>query len=259
MDAAGLRADCARCSGLCCVALPFARSADFAIDKPAGTPCPNLRDDFGCGIHASLRERGFPGCVAFDCFGAGQRVTQQVFGGTTWRTRDASAVFAVFDTVRLLHELLWYLGEALDRVRDADLGTSLARALVETERLAAGPAGVDAVAHRDAIAPLLRAASASVRTDRTGPYGPGAELAGASLRDADLSDLDLRGAVLIGADLRGAALRRTDLIGADLRNAELAGADLSTALYLTRSQIGSARGDGATALPARLERPAHWR
>jgi len=26
---------------LCCVALSFAASADFAIDKPAGTPCPN--------------------------------------------------------------------------------------------------------------------------------------------------------------------------------------------------------------------------
>lgn len=28
-----VRADCSRCFGLCCVALPFARSADFAVDK----------------------------------------------------------------------------------------------------------------------------------------------------------------------------------------------------------------------------------
>ena len=60
-----------RCAGLCCVAPAFAASADFAIDKPAGRPCPNLRDDFRCGIHAELRERGFPGCEVFDCFGAG--------------------------------------------------------------------------------------------------------------------------------------------------------------------------------------------
>ena len=52
-----LRADCTRCAGLCCVAPAFAASADFAIDKPAGHACPNLRDDDRCGIHAQLRER----------------------------------------------------------------------------------------------------------------------------------------------------------------------------------------------------------
>ena len=31
-------------------------------------------------MHAELRERGFPGCDVFDCFGAGQRVVQVVFG-----------------------------------------------------------------------------------------------------------------------------------------------------------------------------------
>ena len=36
-----LRADCTRCFALCCVAPAFAASADFAIDKPAGQPCPN--------------------------------------------------------------------------------------------------------------------------------------------------------------------------------------------------------------------------
>ena len=37
-----LRADCERCVGLCCVAPAFSASADFAIDKAAGRPCPNL-------------------------------------------------------------------------------------------------------------------------------------------------------------------------------------------------------------------------
>ena len=80
-----LRADCSRCAGLCCVAPAFAASADFAIDKPAGVACPNLADDFRCGIHAQLRDRGFPGCTVFDCFGAGQHITQGTFGGRTWR------------------------------------------------------------------------------------------------------------------------------------------------------------------------------
>jgi hypothetical protein len=106
-----LKADCARCAGLCCVALPFAKSADFAIDKDAGEPCRNLLADFRCGIHAGLRRHGFAGCTVFDCFGAGQKVSQQTFAGRDWR-RDpdlARRMFEVFPVMRRLHELLWYL------------------------------------------------------------------------------------------------------------------------------------------------------
>ncbi len=40
-----LRADCRLCRGLCCTLLGFTRSADFAVDKPAGTTCRNLAAD----------------------------------------------------------------------------------------------------------------------------------------------------------------------------------------------------------------------
>ena len=104
----GLRADCGRCFGLCCVAPAFAASADFAIDKAAGQPCPNLRPDFGCGIHDELRPRGFRGCTVYDCFGAGQQVAQVTFGGRDWRgaPHTAGEMFAVFAVMRQLHELL---------------------------------------------------------------------------------------------------------------------------------------------------------
>ena len=65
-----LQADCAHCRALCCVGPAFAVSADFAVDKPAGQPCAHLGTDDRCGIHAQLRPRGFPCCVAYDCFGA---------------------------------------------------------------------------------------------------------------------------------------------------------------------------------------------
>ncbi len=74
-----LSADCANCFGLCCVGPAFAASADFAIDKAAGTPCPNLGGDFRCGIHDQLRPKGFAGCTVYDCFGAGQKVSQVTF------------------------------------------------------------------------------------------------------------------------------------------------------------------------------------
>src|SRR4051794_35476317 len=111
-----LRADCANCAGLCCVGPAFAASADFAIDKPAATPCPNLQEDFRCGIHARLRESGFPGCTVFDCFGAGQRITQQTFRGASWRVSPGVArqQFAVLSVMRQLHEILWYLTEAVE-------------------------------------------------------------------------------------------------------------------------------------------------
>ena len=47
----GLRADCGNCFGLCCVALTFSVSADFAVDKESGEPCRHLGTDFRCGIH----------------------------------------------------------------------------------------------------------------------------------------------------------------------------------------------------------------
>ena len=110
-----LRADCERCFGLCCVAPAFSASADFAISKDAGHPCPNLQPDFRCGIHARLRQRGFPGCAVYDCFGAGQKVAQVTFGGQDWRRSPgiAEQMFRGFTIMRQLHELLWHLGEAL--------------------------------------------------------------------------------------------------------------------------------------------------
>ncbi|MFD3726888.1 pentapeptide repeat-containing protein, partial [Streptomyces sp. NPDC058671] len=112
-----LRGDCANCFGLCCVALPFAKSADFAVDKPPGEPCRNLQEDFRCGIHTRLRPSGFQGCTVYDCFGAGQQVSQVTFGGVSWREapETTSRMFDVFYVMRQLHELLRYLTEALDR------------------------------------------------------------------------------------------------------------------------------------------------
>ena len=43
-----------------------------------------------------------------------------------------------------------------------------------------------------------------------------------------------------------------------MRGADLRGADLTGALYLTASQVRSARGDRATRLPDGVGRPAHW-
>jgi Pentapeptide repeats (8 copies) len=252
-----LRADCASCAGLCCVAPAFAASADFAIDKPAGRACPNLAPDFRCGIHSELRERGFPGCTVFDCFGAGQRVVQVTFGGRDWRASPAVAgsMFAAFDVVRQLHELLWYLADASSRQAARTLHAELARARDRTERRARGTpeqlATLDIPAYRQEVNVLLLGTSVLVRA-RPGADHRGADLMGRSLRGADLRAANLRGAYLIGADLTGADLRKADLIGADLRATNLSDADLSDALYMTRSQASAAHTTATTRLPRRL-------
>jgi hypothetical protein len=251
-----LRADCSRCAALCCVLPAFGASADFAIDKPAGTPCPNLGADHACTVHDRLRERGFPGCTVYDCFGAGQ-ATVAVFGG---ERRRVPGMGPVFDVLRVLHELLTHLGEAAGRTADAALRAEVAAAAARTEELAAGDAAalaaLDPGPHRAEVAGLLRRVSEHLRggRDRRGRAGPGADL-----RDADLHDADLRGALLLGADLRGADLRGADLTGADLRAADLSGADLTGALFLVQAQLDAARGDAATQLPAGFTRPLHWR
>ena len=110
-----LRADCENCFGLCCVALYFSSSEGFPIDKDAGQPCINLQPDFRCCVHKDLRELGLKGCTAFDCFGAGQKVSQVSYGGCDWikSPKSRKEMFEVFQIMRQLHELLWYLTEAL--------------------------------------------------------------------------------------------------------------------------------------------------
>jgi hypothetical protein len=248
-----LHADCANCLGLCCVIPAFVASADFAITKPAGVACPNLGDDFRCGIHAQLRERGFAGCAVYDCFGAGQRVS---------RIPDGAMRRRAFPVMRTLHELLWYLTEALAYKAAAPIHAELGFARNETQRLTElAPeelASLDVAAHRRDANVLLQRASELVRARRKGRDRRGADLIGARLKGADLQAANLRGARLIGADLNGADLRLADLIGADLRGADLSGADLRDSLFLLQSQLDSARGDGTTRLPGALKHPSHW-
>lgn len=109
-----LRADCTRCAALCCVALAFDKSRLFAITKPGGQSCPNLNECGRCSIHASRRHQGYQGCVDFDCFGAGQRVTQEFFDGLSWLGHPSltEPMSRAFLTVLRAHECLVLLKQA---------------------------------------------------------------------------------------------------------------------------------------------------
>ena len=255
----GLRADCSSCAGLCCVVPAFTSSVDFAIDKPHGVPCPHLATDFGCTIHAELPERGFHGCTVYDCFGAGQRVVQDQFGGRDWREQPEvrEAMFVAFGVVERLHELLWYLAAVDGRPECRRLQPELDGLLAAVEWGAEAPGTADVLGLQRRADVVLGEASALVRGSR-GANLRGRDLAGQDLRERDLVAANLRGAVLIGADLRGVDLGEADLLGADLRGADVRGADLVDALFLTRFQTNAARGDASTSLPPEVDPPARW-
>ncbi|WP_243523259.1 pentapeptide repeat-containing protein [Bacillus pseudomycoides] len=269
-----LRADCENCFGLCCVALPFAASADFAVNKDGGKPCSNLQSDFRCSIHKNLRQKGFKGCTVFECFGAGQKVSQVTFEGVDWRkdSKHAQTMYAVFPIMHQLHEMLWYLNEALALQATRAIHKEIRDAIKETERLSQlSPdllIDVNVPSHRAYVNDLLLKTSELVWTESRHKYKSakknkrmnhrGANLMGAKLKRADFKGANLRGAYLIAADLRGADLRMADLIGADLRDADLRGADLTESIFLTQVQVNAAKGDTNTKLPSLLSRPAHW-
>jgi hypothetical protein len=252
-----LTSDCSSCFGLCCVLLPFSREAGFGATKAGGTPCHHLDDHDRCGIHDSLRERGWPGCTVFECFGAGQHVSRVTYGGVSWREHDnLGEMAAVLSVVRVLHEMMALLGEAEER------GSREARPLLE--RLVAMGAGtpeellaVDVDDVRAEVGPVLTTVSAAVRGG-AGQDHTHADLAGKDLRRRDLRGASLRGALLIRADLRGADLTDADLLGADLRDADVRGAQLAGSLFLTQPQANAALGDAATTLPEGVVRPGHW-
>jgi hypothetical protein len=245
-----LRSDCARCVGLC-----------FAFDKPAGTPCRNLQGDYRCGIHTELRERGMSGCTVYECFGAGQQVTL-LHGGRSWRDEPGTAadMFADFWAAQGVHELLWYLTEALGVVPAGPLHDEVTALVDELTALTTDLGALrsaDTSGYRGVVGPVLDRVVTLARDGARGPQHRRADLVGKRLMD--LRDADLRGASLLGADLRGADLRRADLLGTDLRGADLRGADLSAAFFVTPSQVASARGDATTRLPGRLgPAPSHW-
>jgi hypothetical protein len=174
-------------------------------------------------------------------------------------------MFEVFAIMRQLHEMLWYVTEALTLPAARPLHHELHFALEEIEGLTHGTPesliDLDVAAHRREIQALLLRASELVRagTRSRKKDRRGADLVGANLHGADLRGVNLGGAYLIGADLGGADLRMADVIGADFRAADVSGANLAGSIFLTQSQLDAAKGDARTKLPPSLSRPSHWR
>lgn len=157
MRRADLVPDCGSCAAVCCVAPSFEASDDFAFDKPAGIRCPNLTRDDHCRVYAERAARGCSGCVGYDCYGAGQRVTR-AFAAAPHAQLERNEAFLI---LRVLHELLWLLTEAAKRCPPSHpaLAADLAREIDALDRLAHAVPGLlafDPQPHRELTHALLR-------------------------------------------------------------------------------------------------------
>lgn len=147
MAAYSLQSDCSQCAALCCVTFEFEVSDDFAIGKPANTACPNLDGRGQCKVHDKLEDLGFRGCAVFECYGAGQRVTQELFGGRTWQ-EEVSLIQPMaerFRQVRRLHELLVLLEAAAALSLPQEEEAERVSRVAQVDALVTGQASDDAI------------------------------------------------------------------------------------------------------------------
>lgn len=262
-----LSSDCEKCSGLCCVGLYFSQSEGFPKDKPPGKPCEHLREDFRCGIHASLLKHKLKGCMAYECFGAGQLVTQVTYQGDNWRNNPdlAEEIYAVFLRVRQLHQILWYLLESSMIAIKASLAEEIDALIEENEALIQGTTesllSLDLMDYQQRANLVIRNADNGVRRETKKSLGKKQcqDFIGKNFKKANLDDQDFSLAWLMAANLEGCSLKRVNFLGADLRDAKLKNTDLRDCLFLTQGQINSAWGNAQTLLPKMLNKPLSWK
>ena len=269
-----LKIDCEKCFGLCCVALFFSKVEGFPQDKIAGKPCINLQSDFGCSVHKDLRKKGLKGCTSYDCFGAGQKVAQVTFKGQDWRKSPeiANKMFDVFVIMRQLHEMLWYLIDASTFISNKDIENELSSIIEETEKLTnldeQSIINIDIEKHRMKVNSILKQVNEFVKekvsdekrvnSKNKKSLKEGYDFVGKNLSNTNLIGANFAGALLIASNMKDTNLKGANLIGADLRDADIRGANLEDSIFLTQSQVNTAKGDSRTKLPKALARPSYW-
>ena len=269
-----LRGECKECFGLCCTALYFSKNDGFPQNKDAGKPCLNLENNFKCKVHNNLIKKGLKGCTSYDCFGAGQKIAQVTYKGIDWR-RDPEKSQEMFDAFLVMvqvHEMMWYLAEALRMKPGKDIEEKITEMINKTEEItnleAQSLINNDLLPHQKKVNELLAETSKIIR----GRFNKSSKsllknkkriagrlnFMGQDLSKMNLKGENLSGAFLIAANMKGCDLSGTDFLGADLRDTDLCGADLSKSLYLTQMQLNSAKGDSSTKIPESLIRSHQW-
>lgn len=254
-----LKIDCKQCKGLCCIALYCAKIDGFPENKEAGVPCKYLMQDFRCKIHKELASKNMRGCLAYDCFGAGQKVTQSYCQNVS-----RGEAYKIFLTVFQLHQIEWYLLESLSLVNDENIKKEIEQLIIQNEKMTSLPSvkiiKLDIVEYRLRVNEILKSISALVsdKFSRKTKVENKKDFFAKDFYNADLSGTDFSMAILIAANLKGCNLNKANFLGADIRDANICNADLSSSVFLTQMQINSAKGNSNTKLPSRIVKPLFW-
>jgi hypothetical protein len=259
-----LKIDCKKCSGLCCVALYCTKTDGFPANKEAGIPCKHLVSDFCCKIHSRLADNNYKGCLAYDCFGAGQRTTQLYLPDGKWETNSEQKdkLFQVFMIVYQLHQMLWYLVEAFTLTSNELLRSTIDSLISENEQMLQQPmdhiAMLDLSEYRSNLNNVLKQISTDISANDTSSQIHGLNYLGKNFKKANLDRKNFSMSLMIAANFSGCSLRNTNFLGADLRDANIKNTDLSKSIFLTQMQLNSAIGNSNTKIPINLSRPATW-
>lgn len=258
-----LKINCEKCSGLCCVALYCNKTDGFPTNKDAGIPCKHLDSDFRCDIHSNLASKNMRGCLAYDCFGAGQKVTQRYASGVDWKavSNQAAEIFQVFIIVFQLHQMEWYLVEALSLTFNAHLKSVIRELISQNEQMTAQQPYeilcLDIENYRQKVNQTLKEVSEDITVCPSGGAKT-KDFFGKDFKKANLGGIDFSMSVMIVTNLEGCNLRHANFLGVDMRDANIKNTDLSQCAFLTQMQINSAKGNINTKLPKNLLHPVAW-
>lgn len=261
-----LKADCSKCSGLCCTALLFSKIDGFPENKQAGKPCTKLQNDYRCKIHNDLEKLNMKGCIGYDCFGAGQHVTQSIYKGETWLTlrEKSNEIFDIFLIIVQLYQIRYYLEESALIIPAKDLWSDIRDLINENEALCNSTPqsilAIDIDSYRSRVNIILKQVCDSIRKCfKNSDHKRTTEFIGRNFSKRDMSGLDLSGTLLIAANFDRCIFKGTIFLGADTRDTIFSNADLRGAAFLTQGQVNSAKGNKNTKLPKHLDYPVTWR
>lgn len=257
-----LTIDCKKCSGLCCVALFCSKMDGFPEDKQADVPCKYLQTDFKCEIHTQLSKKNMKGCLTYECFGAGQKVTQLYSSEGNWSTNPykRKEIYKMFLIITQLHQMSWYLIEAIQLNLSPEFNKEILVLIQENEDIVKQEASellkYDLSDYRERTNQVLKRVCEEISKI---PNEKNKVFFGKNFKGKNLDKNDFSMSLMIAANLENCSLKRTNFLGADLRDTNIKNTDLSEALFLTQMQINSAKGNTATKLPCGLVRPSNWK
>ncbi|MEG0457218.1 MAG: pentapeptide repeat-containing protein, partial [Oscillospiraceae bacterium] len=187
------------------------------------------------------------GCLAYDCFGAGQKTTQHFINNINWKQDTAKNhdIFQTFQIIFQLNQMQWYLLDAFLLISDNDLKTKIEDFIYENEKIT--NSGINEILnfnvedYRFKINKILKQVC---NTFSLYDYkNKQKNYLGYDFKNENIIGKDFSMALLINANFENCILHNVNFLGADIRDSNLKNADLSHSVFLTQMQINSAKGN----------------